>query len=748
MRFLSLEIENWACHDHLEIILRDGLQIEGRNGTGKSSILEAIRFIFARDARKYKNKIKNGTKACRVKLRLIKDNREYEIEKRLFLNKASEAVILLDNAIIADNPTSVYNSLQSILSENILDKLLYVPQGELTRLIDDLNRKGGREELDSLFGLDKFQSVYEGAQKEYSEKKGKYEILYKKFLKYPKDNDKILKNRISEYKKRISTLEKEGKRMELKVNDIKDTIRRIKKKIDEMQRIRKEKEASERRIIELNGTIEKEKREREFLKDRLMEIHKKKKYLEELRGKEKDMVKYSKIKRILDDIKSKEERLPDMDEMECKKRELRLLKPHRKDNLEKQLKEKESKLLGIEREIAGRKQSLSEIEDYLSNLRKLNYNAKCPRCGQKLTKKHLENEIRMAQNKISSIAKEVRALNSKRDLYKTEVKKLRVELEKTKRNETRYLILKDEIEKSEHEAKIIMEYIDKLKLELQREGYRDEGLDFVEKMIEEFNRIRGEIETLKKEVDRENEYRYKINDINRSIFKHLNERKSIENGIKKLEFDDSLFEALYIEKERLQEEEKDKLLRLQRINSESAELGNKVEECEKEINEFLSLKGEVDGAKKEMNLMKEARDEIFHPSRGIRRYYREIYVKRLGQLITYYFRKINNNPKFREISFDKDYNIEIKTTEGIFNLDQLSGGERVQLAVAFRIALIELLSPITLLILDEPFGSLDKEHRETMGEALNRLSLNGQLILVTHIPVDSLNLPKLELEGY
>jgi len=515
-----------------------------------------------------------------------------------------------------------------------------------------------------------------------------------------------------------------------------------------MQRIRKEKEASERRIIELNGTIEKEKREREFLKDSLMEIHKKKKYLEELRGKEKDMVKYSKIKRILDDIKSKEERLPDMDEMECKKRELRLLKPHRKDNLEKQLKEKESKLLGIEREIAGRKQSLSEIEDYLSNLRKLNYNAKCPRCGQKLTKKHLENEIRMAQNKISSIAKEVRALNSKRDLYKTEVKKLRVELEKTKRNETRYLILKDEIEKSEHEAKIIMEYIDKLKLELQREGYRDEGLDFVEKMIEEFNRIRGEIETLKKEVDRENEYRYKINDINRSIFKHLNERKSIENGIKKLEFDDSLFEALYIEKERLQEEEKDKLLRLQRINSESAELGNKVEECEKEINEFLSLKGEVDGAKKEMNLMKEARDEIFHPSRGIRRYYREIYVKRLGQLITYYFRKINNNPKFREISFDKDYNIEIKTTEGIFNLDQLSGGERVQLAVAFRIALIELLSPITLLILDEPFGSLDKEHRETMGEALNRLSLNGQLILVTHIPVDSLNLPKLELEGY
>jgi len=63
-------------------------------------------------------------------------------------------------------------------------------------------------------------------------------------------------------------------------------------------------------------------------------------------------------------------------------------------------------------------------------------------------------------------------------------------------------------------------------------------------------------------------------------------------------------------------------------------------------------------------------------------------------------------------------------------------------------ALLELLSPMRLLMLDEPFGSLDKDHREALGESLNRIAGEGQLLIVTHIPVDSLQLPGLDLGGY
>ena len=109
------------------------------------------------------------------------DSSLYEIEKKIYLdkNKSSTATMTLNGKLISDNPTSVYNRLQKeILPENIMEKLVYVPQGELTGLIEDLDRKGGRQELDSLLGLDVFQRVYEGTQKEYREKKGGYEILY------------------------------------------------------------------------------------------------------------------------------------------------------------------------------------------------------------------------------------------------------------------------------------------------------------------------------------------------------------------------------------------------------------------------------------------------------------------------------------------------------------------------------------------------------------------------------------------
>ena len=147
------------------------------------------------------------------------------------------------------------------------------------------------------------------------------------------------------------------------------------------------------------------------------------------------------------------------------------------------------------------------------------------------------------------------------------------------------------------------------------------------------------------------------------------------------------------------------------------------------------------------SLMREARG-IFHTDKGVVKYLREKYIRQLGILLTEHFRRINQNPKYKDIVFDQDYELEIRGSEGSFSVDQLSGGERVQIAIALRMALLELLSPMRLLMLDEPFGSLDKDHREALGESLNRIAGEGQLLIVTHIPVDSLQLPELDLGGY
>jgi exonuclease SbcC len=177
------------------------------------------------------------------------------------------------------------------------------------------------------------------------------------------------------------------------------------------------------------------------------------------------------------------------------------------------------------------------------------------------------------------------------------------------------------------------------------------------------------------------------------------------------------------------------------------EIDAKTAENERKTAEYLEVKSRLEGAEKKLRLLKRAR-EVFHTDKGLPKYLRDKYVGQMGALLSRYFRQFNQNPAYKEVTFDRDYSIQVKSTNGVLSLTQLSGGERVQLAVALRIALIELLSPTRTLILDEPFGSLDRDHREILGETLNRMSGSWQLVVVTHVQVESINLPKLELSGY
>ncbi|MEA1924352.1 MAG: SMC family ATPase [Candidatus Altiarchaeota archaeon] len=752
MKFLSLELENWACHKSLDIDLRDGLQIEGRNGTGKSSILEAIRFIFARDARRYRSRIRNGARSARVKLSFSRDGNLHDIEKKLFLdkNKSSQAWMSLNGERIKDNPTSIYSYLQQeIFGENIMERLIYVPQGKLTELIDELDRKGGREELDSLLGLDVFQRVYEGAGQEYREKKGSYESLNNEFMRYDENTGEVLANEMKNQEGELETLARQQKKKEDEINRLQESIKELRKEISVMQETRRVKEEIEKKIIELRSKIEGGRSRLHDLKQILKQLEGGKAQLTELEGKEKSLSRYSGFKGMLDELRIKKEKLPDLDEIEAKKKQLNEFDAGEKEKIEEEYRREESDLSSVEREIASRKQTLRETKEYLISLGELNSGAECPRCHQMLTKKHLKDEETRAEEKIKSLREVLEKLEFLFDEKKSAVEKLKKELRAAERRVIEYTHLREEVERLDKDYLEGEKSITKLEEALKDRGYQGESPRQVEENIGELNRIRGKVENLREETSRMEEYRSRMEETDKSLSINVRKEKEEVNKQEKLVFDEPSFEGLGKEKEKLQEEMSGSRVMMQKIESEHREVEGRILEFKKKRREYLELRNRADKARESMNLLKEARDGIYHPSKGIRKYYREIYLKKLSNLLTYYFRRINDNPKFREISFDENYSIEIRSTEGVFDLNQLSGGERVQLAVAFRIALVELLSPIHMLILDEPFGSLDAEHKEAMGEALNRVSEKGQLILVTHVPVESLDLPnKLRLEGY
>lgn len=750
MRLLLLELENWAVHSSLKIPLDQSLQIEGRNGTGKSSILEAIRFIFAKDARNYKRYIKNGSRSSRIMLKFSEKGREYVVEKGLHISSPATAKMFMGDTIIASTPTEVYDRLQDILPENVLEELLYVPQDALVELIDKLRSKDGRQELDALLGLDRFKTIYDEASTELKEKNVRLQGVDDQLKRYESNTEEECNKQILELHREIKLMEENTLKEREALKNVEAEILKIKTDLEDMQKKKKKREETEKRINELRLIVAEYRKEVEALNENIHQISVIKEELQKLKKKFQELEKYSEFKEPLSQMMKLKERLGELSDIEEKKKQLNELNKELK--LQQELKKKESELeealLSKERDLAAVESQLTEKREYIRSLRQLDGEATCPRCGQPITRDHINRELKSAKEneeenseKASTLRKEIKDL-------KEDLSKLKHEIEKLKDTELKAECLRIEIAEKTDEEKRIKSKIVNIEKELKHLGYMGEPPEDIEEKLSELDKLSGKISEQEKAVRQEDYFLKKKEKIESTLRTKDKEINELKESMISLKYDENLFERLQKEKETLQEGAHEIHSRI-RENEIKVEYKKKeIESLESKKREFTDIKAKADALRKETHLLQEALD-IFHTNKGIVKYLREKYISQLSTQMSFYFRRINQNPKYREIVFDKDYRMEVMTTDGSFPIDQLSGGEKVQLAIALRIALIRMRSPISLLILDEPFGSLDQEHREVLGEALNKVASDGQLILVTHVNVDSLNLSnRLNLGGY
>lgn len=98
------------------------------------------------------------------------------------------------------------------------------------------------------------------------------------------------------------------------------------------------------------------------------------------------------------------------------------------------------------------------------------------------------------------------------------------------------------------------------------------------------------------------------------------------------------------------------------------------------------------------------------------------------------------NLAYSDIKIDDDYNISVIGPIGVEDIDQISGGERVALAIALRLAIAQVLSEkVETIIMDEPTTHLDEERRKELVNILNTFFREGgriipQMLIITHHP--------------
>ena len=166
--------------------------------------------------------------------------------------------------------------------------------------------------------------------------------------------------------------------------------------------------------------------------------------------------------------------------------------------------------------------------------------------------------------------------------------------------------------------------------------------------------------------------------------------------------------------------------------AQTAALASRIAEAERQTAELRRLEGEL----AEWAALAGPRGE------GLLDRFRDHLVDRIGPAIQAEASRLLatfTGGRFTELLLDSDYEVFVRDGANAYTLERFSGGQQDLMHLALRLAVSRLLaqrsgSEVRLLALDEVFGSLDREHRELVVSALQGLSgIYQQVLVVSHM---------------
>src|SRR5579872_671366 len=219
----SVELENFLSHKNTKLTFDRGVTVfVGQNGSGKTSIIDAITFtLFGEHLRKStKGLIRRGSNQAYAKVEFSIGNRQFEAVRKidskgtagavLYEKKNSELISLAtgERKQLGESMTKTIESIIGLDFEK-LKVASIVQQGELQTIIES-DPKKFKELVNAIIGIDRLDKAYESMKKTIDD----FRVTIRSRLGYDDTSIETLQNRVNVLSKEISTLEPQKKKLE------------------------------------------------------------------------------------------------------------------------------------------------------------------------------------------------------------------------------------------------------------------------------------------------------------------------------------------------------------------------------------------------------------------------------------------------------------------------------------------------------------------------------------------------------
>jgi exonuclease SbcC len=781
-----LVLKNFKRFRNEEIKFRDGITgILGNNGTGKSSIVEAIFFALygvektgSLQSDYIISSFASPKEQCEVRLdfRLGGDN--YTVIRTFKNGKTipNKTTFHKDGKLYATGVREVETEVRRTIGMGRIDfrNTIYAAQKDLLTLLESDPSKR-KEWFQRALGIDFLNTESQKILKDRADAKtegllGMEGKLAAMTEKQSEVDLATLQVSVNDFNQALTTLKQQHNDMDEK-----------KKAADEEFRLFQDQRTEYTKLVERHSSLTKEKdglvRQRDSTKSKLIDLAR---LEQEHRGLEQKLSEYPEKRQAFETLrKLKSEFDQTQAEVQFAKRECNDIR-NRAEKLRKKIStlqneaERKTSLIASIRKTLNIKPEIpdDELEQYLTSanenishaigtlatqqkrlladekklrsdwvtIKEAGADGICPLCRQTLGS-HYINIKEEFQSQLQNIKDELLEVKDKLERYTNG--KDAINAQKPVLSDIRSIFEKIRIlDTFEPELKELLSQLQAKEAAHDSFIQKINDLKFDETL---FTQAETEITRLEKDQKRFNDLREKLAQV--SVFKKQVEEREDQITRKQAEISDLSSEIV----QSSFDPKKSEMLENVRVEIDTAirtieeettrtterrrQVKEKIAEYKETEKQIASLHKQADALREEIELVKLTRSIIA----DYVIYLMQVVRSRIEGEVSRIISEITSG-RYEQVLLDEDFNLLVRDIDNDYSIERFSGGEQDDIAVALRIALSRYLAELhqvhesTILIFDEIFGSQDEERRNNLLTTLRtQESRFPQIVLISHI---------------